>query len=189
PRLAHPRPDLPTLARRLARSLRVSPRPARNLRRKAALRRHLLQSRQLAVPGRYPRTRQARYPPSQRTAHQEHLDLSARAQLPFASLPLIALQCSPSSSSYPLPFKLVCNRQVSGWRTYWRFLLPTPGLVDSPSMNDRSEQVVPKRDRDTKVPGLTWKVMLLMAMGAGRHQSCQSTRSTVMNGIVQDAVP
>src|ERR1019366_6619814 len=31
PRLAHPRPDLPTLARRLARSLRVSPRPARNL--------------------------------------------------------------------------------------------------------------------------------------------------------------
>src|ERR1019366_2606497 len=53
----------------------------------------------------------ARHPPSQRTAHQKHLDLSARARLPFASLPLIALQCSPSSSSYPLPFKLVCNRQ------------------------------------------------------------------------------
>jgi hypothetical protein len=31
--------------------------------------------------------------------------------------------------------------------------------------------------------------MVLMAMGAGRHQSCQSTRSTVMNGMVQDAVP
>src|ERR1019366_7993298 len=56
----------------------------------------------------------ARHPPSQRTAHQKHLDLSARARLPFASLPLIALQCSPSSSSYPLPFKLVCNRQNTG---------------------------------------------------------------------------
>src|ERR1017187_6780889 len=85
-RLAHPCLGEPTLARRLARPLRLSTGLARNLRREASLYRHLLQGCQLAAHRRYPGPRQARHPASQRLADQEHLDLSVRARLPAPTL-------------------------------------------------------------------------------------------------------